>query len=129
MAVDDLLDALDGSPETWEADDFNLFMNRVRLNEHAIRQCIASVPQPTPFRLATLHASVTKLVDDLESMAHPVGLRTIERLEPIERFRKWWTSWGPVARLPGIISSEPDFSSDHRPSLQDSAIDLRWRTI
>jgi hypothetical protein len=129
IALDDLLDALDGTPQCWNAADFELFMNRVKLNALALDQCVASISKPTPFRLATLHAAVREFIREIEIMAPPVEFRTFECLELVERFRAWWNAWGPVERLPGFPPAETDFPSDHRPALRHSVIDLRWSTI
>ncbi|GLY38405.1 hypothetical protein Amsp01_044290 [Amycolatopsis sp. NBRC 101858] len=130
IAVDDFLDALDGSAELWRAEDFHLFMARIKVLLLAIESCIEYVPDRAGFRLRLVRDAVIQVKESFESTFVPLLATTLDNEDAVVRMRHWWNVWGPVERLPGI-KSKADRSGvfDHRIKLQDAPDDLRWRTM
>ncbi|MBM2620401.1 hypothetical protein JIG36_33310 [Actinoplanes sp. LDG1-06] len=130
IAVDDFLDALDGSPEQWDRDELELFSKRVALNIFATHQCLTLVPAKYHTRLQSVHQEAKEMAAWLRRSSSPLLWHKVNRAEPVGRFRFWLDTWGPIERLPSITApsgTSPD--DDFRPSLRDDPGDLRWRTI
>lgn len=130
IAVDDLLDALDGSATEWRAKDLELFSKRVALVGLATVQCMKAVPAEAQVRLRAVQHAANDMVSWLRSVSTPIYYRDVAVAEPVAKFRHWWEVWGPVERLPTVVTStNRSMGQDHYPALKNEAHDLRWQTI
>lgn len=107
IAVDDLLDALDGSVGECDVDNLSIFEQRVALIREAIVQC-AGVPPDASYRLRLnlLLTEVERLLVTIRDPSFsPTRWHAFDDLDSIVKIRLWWNSWGPVMRLPGVLRS------------------------
>lgn len=129
IAVDDLLDALDGSPVIWDMRELKLFVKRVELVSLAIKQCMTGVPLELHPRLRAVREAALEILEKVRRLAVPVGNYHVANLQPVAKCRYWWNKWGPVDRLPTIEQEGDPQPDGKRPLLQDEHEILRWRTL
>jgi hypothetical protein len=132
IAVDDLLDAIDGSPVEWHNEDLDLIAKRLDIVAVATEQCIMAAPEESSLRLLAVRKTVAALREELDAVSIPVGRDRVNLMESVRRARYWWDAWGPVQRLPGLDSpARITLSDDWKPSLRSDQerSELRWRTI
>jgi hypothetical protein len=130
IAVDDFLDALDGSDEHLDAKELELFTRRTEIVSIAVEQCTSAVPLEVRSRLRAVHQASVEMLTLLRGQDVPVGWSAIERSAPVAKFRHWWEVWGPVDRLPSVEPSTDRPQTDvSRPALRGAPGDLRWHTI
>lgn len=108
MAADGVLDALDGGPESLDESGVTLLVDRLRLVETAVEQCLRLTPEANQTRLRSVIAAVRELLDGLaELRARPLNVFAIEALQPVGRIRHFWSAWGPVKRHPNVPEPPP----------------------
>lgn len=130
IVVDDVLDALDSSPSEWFESDLELFLRRLELAGEAVAQTLYIHGSWSRTRLIGVGKEIVAASSAVGRFQLPMHVESLERLDSIRRFRDWFESWGPVDRMPGVIMPiRPSGPQDHRPTLQETTSDLRWRTI
>ncbi|MCW2539687.1 MAG: hypothetical protein JWN95_1412 [Frankiales bacterium] len=127
IAVDDVLSALDGSPEDWNDDERILLAARLRIVEIAVEQTTRQLAAPS-IRLASVLASAANLRQWVVDMA-PVGSSVAERLLVVAQLRTQWTRWGPVPRHPLIPDEPAPDRAEPPPGLANSPDTFRYRTL
>ena len=119
IAVDDVLDAIDGSPALIDEGGRRLLLARITTTRMALESCHA--PQGTRIdRAGLVRTQLTNLLERLSTATTPFGIGAIDRWETVIRLRHWWTVWGPVERLPGIgVATRGRLPTDVRSELLD----------
>lgn len=108
IAADDTLDALDGMAEEWHHDDASLFLDRLGLVELALIQCLPLLQEDTRTRPAAVLEAVTALRDAIvRDHERKWTCEAVDALPITARLRHYWSTWGPIARLPGVEESPP----------------------
>lgn len=110
IAVDDVLDAIDGGPLYWDSDNLHVLDARLRVVEVALRQVAKLVGNA-----GTRVASVTASVHDLRTwlaLTRPSNSSWVESFEGLPQLRFQWSKWGPAQRHPLVPAaprpSEPE---------------------
>lgn len=119
MAVDDVLDAIDGSPALIDEGGRWLLRARITTTRIALEACqpLEGVQVDRP---GLVRNQLVILLERLSITNTPFLIGAIERWEPVIRLRHWWTAWGPVERLPGIgVSTKGRVLKDVRSELLD----------
>ena len=131
IAADDVLDALDGGPDSWDPTAIILLEHRVALVDLALVQCLAVAPAGTRARLSAIHVAVRDLRSELtRSGERPFGRERLDHLAPTMRIRHFWSVWGPVHRLPNLQDSPTDQESvERQPGHRAQADYLHWQTL
>lgn len=112
IAIDDVLDAIDGSPSTWDAPALQLIAARLGVVETALSQVAKFLGNAGP-RLGSVAESVGEL-NHLIARSRPPDPRMADHSESLRRLRAQWDSWGPVPRHPLV----PEFSGAGTPAPQ-----------
>ncbi len=130
IAVDDILDAVDGSAAIWEHVDRRTISARLSITESALAATASTVDKhnvrldAVQDELAELHAWLVR--------ENPAGLHEARSLASLRRLREQWQRWGPVPRLPGIPEVTPPETGDPiepPPALSTEPKDARYRSI
>ncbi|MET8758530.1 hypothetical protein [Lentzea sp. NPDC004782] len=130
IAVDDFLDAFDGSAESWDAEELELFSRRIEITRLAIGSCLSAVPATARFRMQVVNNAVEEVLSLVRSKNFPASWHSVERSGLVERFRHWWVEWGPVPRLPTVVTPSSLSREDaKRPMLRAAPCDLRLHTL
>lgn len=127
IATDDVLDAIDGSPETW--DDHVLEVLEARL--HVVQVALAPVATflgSPDIRLGSVAESVRDLRRWL-SLTRPSHPLVANSSEAIVRLRRQWEAWGPVARHPLVSTDSVVVSQEPRPEIRTLPAHKLFRTI
>ena len=130
IAVDDVLDLIDGSPETWSDADRRLIDVRLRVVELAVLHSARLLPSPA-VRLKSVATSVTSLRQWIRDES-PIDAYLADRTHDTVRLRSQWETWGPVPRHPLIAADQPRDGRDEnerRPRLHDAPESLTFRTL
>lgn len=128
IAVDDCLDAIDGSPEQWDTLLRTVLLARLKVVEIAVNQVLGSLDETNP-RLTDVLKSAVLLRQELGSSA-PTGPDVIEKLPVLARLRHQWETWGPVPRLPGIEGSGvAEVADEPQPGLLPAFDSYAYRTL
>ena len=130
IAVDDFLDALDGSAKMWDEEEIKLFVVRASIIIEATGRCISALPPQSQVRLRAVQETVSEFLIWLRKLSAPIHWSKVSQVQPVHKIRHWWDEWGPVDRHPSIKPTVklPGYE-DHRSKLRDAPGDLRWRTI
>ncbi|WP_418003001.1 hypothetical protein ACNO8X_23825 [Mycobacterium sp. PDNC021] len=116
IAVDDVLDAIDGSPATWTDVDRRLLDVRLNIVELSAQSTERSLDSHAA-RLESVAESVASLrewiCDESPNAAH-----LAERKLEMVRLRAQWESWGPVPRHPLIAIDGGPGGIERQPGLQ-----------
>ncbi|MGY1701275.1 hypothetical protein [Geodermatophilus sp. SYSU D00766] len=100
IAADDLLDALDGTPELWQAASLKLFESRVSLVKLALEQCDLALPDAQKHRLRALLNAVHELEVELSSLIAPFPAARLDAIWVVERIRNLWGCVGSGSSPP-----------------------------
>lgn len=128
IAVDDLLDAIDGSPAIWGQEEIRLLRIRLSIVERAVIQVQCALAD-REFRLKSVLESVREIRDWFTSRSF-ARAEEIEGLESLQRVRGQWAVWGPVPRHPGV--EEIDLPVDWPPIMpkrRERPTSSHYRTI
>jgi hypothetical protein len=119
IAVDDVLDAIDGSPALIDERGRRLLLARIATTRIALESCHS--PEGVQVdRGGLVRNQLVTLSERLAIVNTPFQIGAIERWEPVIRLRHWLTAWGPVERLPGIgAATRGRVPSDVRSELLD----------
>lgn len=127
IAADDVLDAIDGSPPSWDESVLKLLDARLHVADLAVSQTAAFVGSGD-VRIESLHSSIKELRDWINRL-RPSDSDSLEELEALRRLRLQWSSWGPVRRHP-LVPEPPDAEfSEHRPMIRQGQFSKPYRTI
>ncbi len=132
IAVDDLLDAIDGSPRILDGEDLNLLVKRVELVVSTTDKCLSDVSAQFNLDLCTVHSLAEILLEELSGLRPPTPVFLLDETKALDEVRGLWDAWGPVPRLPGIAVASPANSGhNYGPTLrqEEDRLELRWRTI
>ena len=116
IAVDDALDAIDGSPYFWDDEVRDEVDVRLCVVEQAVG-CVVDFLGSNEPRLESVAHSVASLRKWLAD-ARPAGLDVVESRDEMLRLRLQWENWGAVFRHPLVRDEgEPD-PNESRPMLR-----------
>ncbi|MDF1605908.1 hypothetical protein [Nocardioides sp. YIM 152315] len=128
MGADDVLSAIDGAPVLWDRDTLELVRGRVSVAALAIEGCRIAAPSQT--RLRVLAETVHQLEVDLAALGPTTTCYSVDAFASTERIRTFWETWGPVLRLPNVLTARREIApeDDPQPSLKASGVP-RWSTL
>ena len=127
IALDDVLDAIDGSPPEWDEPALQLLDVRLRVVEVAMSQ-LAKFVGSTNARISSVVSSVGELREWIIRV-RPSDANSVEACESLQRLRIQWTNWGPVQRHPLVPEpTNAEFSED-RPMIRRDSLSKDYRTI
>lgn len=127
LAVDDLLDALHGSPDTWDDQTVSLLDFRFGIVELATEHT-ALLLESGDSRLASVSASATELRRWLHSAKRP-GPAGADEQTVVYRLRTQWERWGPAQRHPLILEPVAPEVLDRPPALKEPSAEMHFRTL
>lgn len=130
IAIDDALDAIDGSTEIWSADDRALLDIRLRLVELAVC-CVEDWLATASPRLRSVAESVASLRQWVVA-EKPSAPELAECREETVRLRLQWEKWGPVCRHPlvgEVDEVDEGIVPDHRPRIRRPPESLAFRLL
>jgi hypothetical protein len=127
IAVDDVLDAIDGSPATWDDPVLQLLAARLGVVEIALAQVAQFLGDAGP-RLSSVAESVGELNHSLARNRPPDPI-TAEHHEALRRLRAQWNSWGPVPRHPLVPEISGADTPEPQPGINQQPTYKRFRTI
>jgi hypothetical protein len=127
IAVDDVLDAIDGGPETWDETFLHLLNARLRIVEIAVSQ-VVRLTDNGGSRLVSLAASVVEFRHWLECTPSP-NPRAAEKCEALRRLRLQWGSWGPVARHPLVRKTHTSGTPEPQSMMRQERSGRHFRTL
>lgn len=127
IAIDDVLDAIDGGPETWNDPVLQMLATRLGVVETALGQLAKFLGNPGP-RLGSVAESVGELHRWL-ARTRPSDSRAAERSETLRRLRAQWDSWGPVPRHPLVSETFAAGAPEPRPGIRPQPTSKHFRTI
>lgn len=128
IAVDDCLDAINGSPDYWEAGSREVLLARLSLIALAVSQVQGSLD----FRVARLADVLTSVQQISREVAEhsPDGPECVDGLPSVERLRLQWARWGPVPRLPEVEGTGVTaFVDEPQPGLLAEHASYAYRTL
>ncbi len=128
IAVDDLLDAVDGSPAAWKQEEIQLLGIRLSIVEQALTQLRSVLPN-REVRLESVLKSAGAIRNWLVGRPSARS-EEIEELDSMQRVRRQWATWGPVPRQPSVEDVNPptDFSPT-MPKRRLRPVSSHYRTI
>lgn len=133
IALEDLLDALDSSPEELHAEDLAFLAERVDLVASATKECLTSVLPEHETRLRAAHSVAAELSKELRRLQAPVQLNSLDETTWVIEARRIWTLCGPAPRLPGFPESSEtamaEEAQERRLRSDEDRNELRFRTI
>ena len=128
IAVDDVLDLIDGSSATWSTADRRLLNVRLRVVELGVLHSAGLLAAPA-VRLESVVASVASLRRWIRDAA-PTDAYLTDRRHDITQLRSQWEAWGPVPRHP-LIADDPAWNeadtNTRRPRLRDTPDSMAFR--
>lgn len=129
IALDCTLDAIDGLPPIWRAEDLWLAIARVKHARLALRQSIPITAHPD--RLESAAEVLGSVQAELGTLLPFARADQFDLRLPIMRLRALWTDWGPVARMPGVSNVRHDKSPGYhlRPQRRTSSPHGHWTNI
>lgn len=127
IAIDDVLDAIDGSPETWDDLVLQLLAARLGIVETALSQVAQFLGNAGP-RLGSVAESVWELRHWL-ARTRPPDPRAAEHSEALHRLRAQWDNWGPVLRHPLVPETSGAGTPEPQPEIHQQPTHKRFRTI
>lgn len=127
IAADDVLDAVDGSPDSWDARERELLVARLSVVRSALVQ-MRDVSDSGRTRFGSVQHSVEALRQTIAEDA-PAGPDEVEAHFGLVRIRAQWETWGPVARHPAIAVSATHSPGEPRVGLKSRPRTLHFRTI
>lgn len=127
IAADDVLDAIDSSPDDWDAEVLLLIDARLKIVELAARQATQFIGIPVP-RIGSVASSVAELRRWI-SQAKPSDANRVDAHDALVRLRLQWLAWGPVRRHPLIAEPARSEYSDLRLKLRRAPLPNAYRTI
>jgi len=129
IATDDVLSAIDGGPETLSSEAIGLLDSRLKLVEVALGQCVVGAEVQT--RIAAVLSEVRRLRADITGVGpFPVHVDKLDGLASVGRIRYFWSTWGPVPRLPTVSEDFVSrWGSEREPGRRPPAGDLSWQTL
>ena len=101
IAVDDALDAFNGSPDHWDPETRAVLLARLLVVELAVEQVARALDSTSAPRLIRVRSSIQELRGVIAKRA-PSNPGALEPLPVVRGLRTQWARWGPVPRLPGI---------------------------
>ena len=108
IAVDGVLDTLDGSPPVWDDEVLQLVLDCLELIDLALAQAVLLVPDEHRSDLLDVAEGARNLAGEilhLEPGAPDVDALEVTRA--LQALRRQHEDWGPVPRLPGIVYCNP----------------------
>lgn len=127
IAIDDVLDAFDGSPEIWDEPVAQMLAARLGVVETALVQVAVLLDNPGP-RLGSVTESVGELHRWLVC-ARPRNPSTAARNEVLRRLRVQWERWGPVPRHPLVLETREISIPESAPKIREQSTFEYFRTI
>lgn len=127
IAIDDVLDAIDGSPEDWDEPVLKVLTARLTVVEIALSQVIQFLGSAGP-RLGSVAASAGELRHWL-ARARPSNPGAADRNESLRRLRDQWNNWGPVLRHPLVPEASAAHAWEARPAVRQRQAYKHFRTI
>ncbi|WP_133161220.1 hypothetical protein [Microterricola pindariensis] len=127
IAVDDSVDALDGSPAIWGPSAVTLLDVRLRIVEMAIDQTMRQVELPNS-RLESVGSSVKALRAWLAQSPEP-NRKSFESHPALQLLRHQWERWGPVSRHPLVADDQRPLITQRQPGLRERPETGRYSTI
>ena len=130
IAADDLLSAIDGADELLDADSAVLMSKRSRLVETAVAQCMHRIPVKLQARPMAVLKVARELQQELSTLPLPTRRARLDQLGCVVRLRYFWTTWGPVLRLPKVEDPlDTTIGYEEQPKLLDSLGHSYWQTL
>ncbi|WP_156786353.1 hypothetical protein [Microterricola viridarii] len=127
IAVDDSVDAVDGSPAIWGPSTVTLIDARLQIVEMAIDQTMQHVEMPNS-RLASVSSSVRALRAWLAQPPEP-NRKSLESHSALQLLRHQWAHWGPVPRHPLVVDDQRPLAPQRQPGLRARPETGRYSTI
>jgi hypothetical protein len=127
IAIDDILDAIDGVSEVWDEGIIQLLAAQIGIVQVALAQLTEFVNMPGS-RLKSVGESTEDLRRCLAD-THPVSWSAVQHIDALRRLRVQWEAWGPVSRHPLVAESLSDLQLDPRPELHDPSKRKVLRTV
>jgi hypothetical protein len=127
IALDDVLDAIDGSPPEWDESVLELLDVRLRVVEVAVSQ-LAKFVGSTNVRISSVICSVGELREWINRV-RPSDPNAVEVCESLQRLRIQWRTWGPVPRHPLVPEPTNAEFSENRPTIRRELFSKDYRTI
>lgn len=127
IAVDDILDAFDGSPVHWDEEELLLLDARLRIVELAAKQTVDYVGFPVP-RITNVASTARELRQWIE-LTNPLRPYRAYEHEALARLRIQWEAWGPVRRHPLVPEPQTAVHYELRPVLRRGPFPKEYRSI
>jgi hypothetical protein len=127
IAVDDVLDAVDGSPANWDEIVLNVLDTRLHVVVMALDQVSQLIGPPGP-RLESVFTSVSELRQWL-ALKRPANPRDAERCRALRRLRFQWDSWGPARRHPLVPETHTVDVPEPQPMIREQPAYKEFRAI
>lgn len=131
IAVDDVLDAVDGGPISWDEAALDNLAARVDLVVLALSQCLKMVPADSNTRLRATLEDARELQAKLAGLdGRPLATAALNDWPATTRLRHAWSVWGPVPRLPAVRDTTPDGTgADRQPRLRGHVAPSGWQRL
>lgn len=127
IALDYVLDAIDGSPPEWDESVLQLLDVRLRVVEVAVSELDKFVGSSN-VRISSVVSSVGELRAWINRV-RPSDPNSVEVCESLQRMRVQWKAWGPVPRHPLVPEPSNTEFSENKPAIRGEALSNDYRTI
>jgi hypothetical protein len=105
IALDDVLDALDGGPSVLSESDLALAAARFDLAYRALSACLPLITAESATRIEAAVEVIERTIARLTNIEKTIDAHELDEWPEIARIRYFWAAWGPVPRLPVQLES------------------------
>jgi len=131
IALDDVLDALDGGPSHLSENELALLAARFDLAFRALTACTPLIAADSATRITAASDAIERTIARLESIENSIAAEDIDEWPEIARIRHFWAAWGSVPPLPIELDSpaRSQRTGSRRPQFRGLAGPAPWQLI